>query len=227
MNILISGASGLIGSALVPYLQKEGHHIVKLTRNEQSAIFWDPEQGHIQLRESDSFEAVIHLAGENIADGRWNARKKERIRSSRIEGTTLLARTIAALERKPRVMLSASGIGIYGHQAERMLTEADPPGEGFLIDVSREWESATHPAQEAGIRVVHMRIAPVLSLKGGMLKRMVPFFKLGTGASLGTGKQYMSWIIMDDVVRAIDYLLNDESLQGPVNLCTPNPVTNN
>lgn len=226
MNILISGASGLIGSALVPYLQNKGHHIVKLTRDEQNGVFWNPEQCIIQLPEKVCFEAVIHMAGDNIADGRWNTQKKQRIRSSRIDGTTLLSQTIATLDPKPKVMLSASGIGIYGNHGERVLTESDPPGEGFLIDVSREWEAATHSAEDAGIRVAHMRIAPVLTRDGSILKQMLPVFKLGLGASLGTGKQYMSWILIDDIVRAIDYLLNNASFKGPVNLCTPNPVTN-
>lgn len=226
MNILVSGASGLIGSTLVPYLQDKGHSIVRLTRNEQDDVYWNPEKGIIQLPENKRFEAVIHLAGENIAEGRWNARKMKRIRSSRIEGTNILVGTITSLDPKPKVMLSASGIGIYGNQGKRILTEADPEGEGFLIDVSREWEAATRPAQEAGIRVAHMRIAPVLSKHGGMLKRMLPVFKLGLGTSLGSGKQYMSWITIDDTVRAIDHLLGNDSLIGPVNLCSPNPVTN-
>jgi uncharacterized protein (TIGR01777 family) len=228
VKILVTGASGLIGSALIPYLKKNGHLVTMLVRDRRIAVdaYWNPEEGIIQLPENDHFDAVIHLAGENIADGRWNDKKKQRIRFSRINGTILLTKKIAILEPKPKVMLSASGIGIYGNQGERILTESDPPGDGFLVDVSQKWESATYFAEQAHIRVVHLRIAPVLSRYGGILKRMLPFFKLGLGASLGSGKQYMSWIVIDDIIRVIDYLLHSEYCEGPVNICTPNPVTN-
>jgi len=228
MNILISGASGLIGSALIPYLQDRGHNILRLTRNEkqQDGIFWDPIQGVFNLPSSTSVDAVVHLAGENIAEGRWTRRKKDRIRSSRIDGTDLISRRIAELDVMPKVMLSASGIGIYGSRGDSILTEVDSPGDGFLVDVSRHWERATYPAEVAGIRVVHMRIAPVLSTKGGALKRMLPYFRYGVGATLGSGGQYMSWILIDDMVNAMDFLLNHDALAGPVNICSPNPLTN-
>jgi uncharacterized protein (TIGR01777 family) len=228
MNILISGASGLIGSTLVPHLEEEGHNILKLTRNEkqQDCIVWNPAQGILNLPSSTTIDAVIHLAGENIAEGRWTRRKKERIRSSRIDGTNLISRRIAELDVKPKVMLSASGIGFYGSQGDKILTEADPPGDGFLVSVSRDWEGATSPAEEAGIRVIHMRIGPVLTPKGGALKRMLPSFRFGFGASMGSGRQYMSWILIDDVVSAIGFLLVHDELSGPVNLCSPDPVNN-
>jgi len=228
MNILISGASGLIGSALVPHLQKKGHHVLNLTRNKnrQDDIVWNPARGILNLPSSTKIDAVIHLAGENIADGRWNKQKKERIRSSRIVGTTLISKTIAALDDKPKVMLSASGIGYYGSRGDQVLTEADPPGNGFLVDVSRDWEAATSTAEEAGIRVVHLRIAPVLSTKGGTLKRLLPPFRLGFGASLGSGRQYMSWILIDDIVNVMWFLVKQDALAGPVNVCSPNPITN-
>lgn len=228
MNILISGASGLIGSALVPQLENHGHNILKLTRNKklQDSIVWDPAQGILNLPTSPTIDAVIHLAGENIAEGRWTKKKKERILSSRIDGTSLISQRLAALGVKPKVMLSASGIGFYGSQGDKVLTEADYAGEGFLVDVSRDWEASTLPAQEAGIRVVHMRIGPVLSTEGGALKRMLPSFRFGLGATLGSGRQYMSWILIDDIVRAMDFLLVHDGLSGPVNLCSPHPVTN-
>ena len=226
MNILITGASGLIGTELTPYLQKQGHQVMKLTRNQTDDMYWRPEENIIHLPVDMHIDTVIHLAGENIAEGRWNKQKKQRIRSSRVEATALLARTISALEPKPKIMLSASGIGFYGDRGDRIITESDPAGVGFLADVSREWEAATRAAETTGIRVVHMRIAPVLSPNGGMLKRMLPAFRLGLGATLGSGKQYMSWITIDDVVRAMDFLLQTETLEGPVNLCTPHPVSN-
>jgi len=227
MNILISGASGLIGSALVLQLQAEGHSVIRLTRRDDSdSIYWNPAHGILRLPASIRIDAVVHLAGENIAEGRWTKQKKKRIRSSRIDGTTLISQTIATLDPKPRVMLSASGIGFYGNRGDQVLTEADPPGDGFLVDVSRDWEAATSPAEEAGIRVAQLRFGPVLSIKGGALKRMLPFFRLGVGASLGSGRQYMSWVVIDDVVRAIDFLLTQDAISGPVNVCSPNPVTN-
>jgi len=228
MNILISGASGLIGLALVPHLEKEGHNILKLTRDEkqQGSIVWNPAQGILDLPSSTNIDAVIHLAGENIAEGRWTKKKKQRILSSRIDGTGLISRRISELEVKPEVMLSASGIGFYGSQGDKVLTEADPPGDGFLVDVSRDWETATSPAEEAGIRVVHMRIGPVLSTKGGALKRMLPSFRFGFGATMGSGRQYMSWILIDDIISAMGFLLTSRELSGPVNLCSPHPVTN-
>ncbi|MBA3035316.1 MAG: NAD-dependent epimerase/dehydratase family protein, partial [Desulfobacterium sp.] len=160
MNILVTGASGLIGSALIPYLIDRGNSVFKLERGKipSSGLFWDPENNIIELPYNRSFDAVIHLAGENVGDGRWTAKKKERILSSRIDGTELISKTIAALEPKPQVMLSASGIGIYSDQGNRIITEADSPGNSFLSDVCCKWEAATKPAQKAGIRVVHMRI---------------------------------------------------------------------
>jgi len=228
VNILISGASGLIGSALVFYLRAQNHRILTLTRNKTHPddIFWSPSQGMLALPRSSKIDAVINLAGENIAEGRWNKLKKKRIRSSRIDGTALISRTIAALDEPPQVLLSASGIGFYGNRGEQLLIEDDAPGQGFLVDVSREWEATTSPAEEAGIRVACLRIGVVLSPQGGILKRMLPYFKAGIGASLGTGRQYMSWIVIDDLVEAVAFLLNHDALRGPVNVCSPNPATN-
>ncbi len=228
MNILVTGASGLIGSALLPYLLNKGHSVIKLEREKSpvSGLFWDPGNNIIELRNNKSFDAVIHLAGENVGDGRWTKKKKERIVSSRINGTSLISETIARLDPKPKIMLSASGIGFYGDQGNRIITENDSAGKGFLSDVCLKWEAATKPAKEAGIRVVYLRIAPVLSLKGGIIKKLLPVFKLGCGASMGPGTQYLSWIVMSDLMDAVDFILHNNTIEGPVNLCTPNPVTN-
>ncbi|MFH2044138.1 MAG: TIGR01777 family oxidoreductase [Pseudomonadota bacterium] len=228
MDILITGASGFIGSALLPYLSAKGHRIFKLERGKkpESGLYWDIENNIIELPDKISFNAVIHLAGENVGDSRWTAKKKERILSSRIEGTHLISKTIASLDPKPQVMLSSSGIGIYGDQGKQIVTEATSPGKGFLADVCKKWEAETQLAEDAGIRVAHLRIAPVLSLKGGIIKRLLPFFKLGLGASMGPGTQYLSWIVMSDLMDAMDFILHNNSIKGAVNLCTPNPVTN-
>ena len=227
MNILISGSSGLIGSALVPYLESQGHTVVKLVRDRaKEGVFWDPPHGIIELPADLHIDAVINLSGENIADGRWTKQKKEKILSSRTDSTLLLARTAAALNPRPNAFLSASGIGYYGDCRDVIITEESPEGTGFLADVSWDWEVAATPASEAGIRVVYLRISPVLSSQGGMLRRLLPLFKWSLGAVLGSGRQYMSWIAIDDLAAAVDHILCHESLSGPVNMCSPNPVTN-
>jgi hypothetical protein len=227
MKILISGASGLIGSALVPHLELQGHIIVRLVRDRsKQGIFWDPPNGIIELSVDAGIDAVINLSGENIADGRWTKQKKDKILSSRIDSTLLLARTAAAMNPRPKAFLSASGVGYYGNAKDVILTEDSPEGTGFLADVSWDWEVAALPAHEAGIRVVYLRISPVLSSEGGMLRRLLPLFRFGMGAALGSGRQYMSWIAISDLITAIDHILREESLSGPVNMCSPNPVTN-
>lgn len=227
MKLLISGASGLIGSALVPYLESRGHECVRLVRDRaKEGVFWDPPRGVIELPADMHIDAVINLSGENIADGRWTKEKKSKILSSRTDSTMLLARTAAGMNPRPKAFLSASGIGYYGDCRDIILTEDSPEGTGFLADVSWDWEVAATPAQEAGIRVAYLRISPVLSQEGGMLRRLLPLFRFGLGAALGSGRQYMSWIAIDDLVAAIDHILRTESLAGPVNMCSPNPVTN-
>ena len=226
MNVLISGSSGFIGSALAPYLESRGHTVLRLVRDHsQQGVFWDPQQGIIDLPADANIDAVINLSGDNIARGRWTTQKKERIRFSRINTTSLLAGTIVCLSPHPEVFLSASGIGFYGNTGN-VVDETSPAGKGFLADVSREWEHATLTARQAGIRVANLRIGLVLGAEGGMLRRLLPLFKSGLGAVLGSGRQYMSWIAIDDLNAAIDYILCNKSLSGPVNMCAPNPVTN-
>ena len=227
MNILISGSSGFIGSAIAPYLQSRGHTILRLVRDHsQPGIFWDPGQGVIDLPADVNIDAVINLSGDNIAAGRWTKQKKEEILSSRIDSTLLLARTIARLNPHPKVFLSSSGIGFYGDCGNFTVDETSPAGRGFLVDVSRDWEAATMAARQAGIRVACLRISLVLGSEGGILRRLLPLFKAGLGPVLGSGNQYMSWIAMDDFSAAVEYLLSNRLLSGPVNLCAPNPVTN-
>jgi len=229
MKILVSGSSGLIGSALVKRWSKSAD-VIRLVRREPrpggEEIRWDPQAGQIAADELECLDAVVHLAGDNIAAGRWTAAKKARIRNSRVEGTGLLAQTLATLARPPKVFVSASAVGFYGDRGEEELDEASPPGPGFLAGVCRDWEAATEPASRAGIRVVNVRLGVVLARDGGALARLIPIFRLGLGGRLGSGRQYLSWITLGDVVEAILFLLANDSLRGPVNLVAPQPVTN-
>jgi uncharacterized protein len=230
MNILVSGASGLIGSSLVPALTTAGHTVVplthKLSRSRPGAIFWDPAAGSIPGFPDSGIDAVIHLAGENIAAGRWTAERKARIRDSRVQGTRLLCATLARMTRPPSVILSASALGYYGDRGDELLTEESSAGRGFLAEVCRSWEEATSPARERGIRVVNVRTGIVLSSKGGMLGSLRPVFRLGLGGTMGDGKHYMSWIAIDDYCGAIQHCLKNPELAGPVIVAAPNPVTN-
>jgi uncharacterized protein len=228
-RVLISGATGFVGSALVDALSRRGDEVHTLTRSAggPNVIAWDPEGGAIDRDTiaGASFDAVIHLAGENIAAKRWSEAQKARIRESRVRGTTLLAETIAALSPKPSVFISASAIGLYGDRGDAELDEATTPGEGFLAAVCREWESSARPAEAAGIRVIHPRIAMVLG-KGGALAKMRLPFSLGAGGPLGDGRQWMSWIAIDDLVSALLFAIDDTALSGAFNASSPNPVTN-
>jgi len=227
MNILITGASGLIGTSLVWYLKPSGNTVLSLSRTPETDGFkWDPAKGEIELPNNVNIDAVIHLAGENIARARWSKKQKESILQSRVKGTRLLVDAIIRLQPPPRILLSASGIGIYGDRHNIILDEDDQLGEGFLVDVAREWEAVTKVAVETGIRVANLRMGIVMSKKGGVLKRLLPLFMYGFGAVLGSGNQYMSWVTIDDVVRAIEYILTNEDIKGPVNMVAPNPVTN-
>lgn len=234
MRILISGGNGLIGSALGRHLRASGRHeLSNLTRRPghsavagMAAIGWDPSTGSLAASDLERFDAVIHLAGENIAGARWNARQKRRILESRTEGTRLLAARLSGLAHPPRLLLSASAVGYFGHRGDEPLTEESTPGKGFLPEVAQAWEAATGPAEAAGIRVVHLRIATVLAREGGALPRMLPPFRLGLGARLGSGRQWMSWIAIDDLVRAIEWLLDRDDLAGAVHATAPQPVTN-
>ena len=227
MNVLISGSTGLIGSALVPELEANGHTITRLSRSRSGAntVRWDPSAGTIE-GDLEGTEAVVHLAGESIAQGRWSPDKKRRILDSRVQGTRLLAERIAALSTPPKVMVSTSAVGYYGDRGDEVLTEESTPGEDFLARVCREWEAAAEPARGAGIRVVHPRLGIVLSPQGGALGTTLPIFKLGGGGKIGSGRQWWSWVTLADVVGSIVHSLTEETVEGPVNVGSPNPMTN-
>jgi uncharacterized protein len=229
LKIVISGASGLIGSELISLLHKDKHEIFRLVRKSQAGpgeIRWDPQSGQLDPSALENMDAVIHLAGENIAGGRWTAAKKLRIRESRIRGTSFLAQSLSQLFEPPRVLVSVSAIGYYGDRGEEELYEDSSPGKGFLPDLCREWEEATIPAAMRGVRVVIPRIGMVLSAAGGALPRMLPVFRMGIGGRIGSGAQYMSWVAINDLVGILHHAITCESLQGPVNAVSPNPVTN-
>lgn len=230
MNIVVTGSSGLIGSALVKFLTSSGHEVTHLVRSKTKQLpretLWNPAIGAIDLAGLEGMNAVVHLAGENIAAGRWTKRRKARILDSRIQGTRLLSESLASLAQPPTVLASASAVGYYGDRGEELLDEASEVGSGFLAAICREWEEATQPAAQAGIRVVHLRFGMVLSGSKGALAKMLTTFRLGLGGRMGSGRQYVSWIALNDVVGAIHHCLTCESLHGPVNLASPNSVTN-
>ncbi|MCS7168172.1 MAG: TIGR01777 family oxidoreductase [Gemmatales bacterium] len=228
-RILVSGSSGLIGSTLVPKFQEAGHEVVRLVRRPAQTpneIFWNPDSGEIDRAALEGFDAVIHLAGYGIAERRWNDEIKALIRNSRVQSTKLLTETLASLSVKPRVLVSASAVGYYGDRGTEELSEESPPGNDFLAQVCREWEAATQPAMQAGIRVVCCRLGVVLSDRGGALAKMRMPFLLGLGGRIGKGQQYWSWIHISDAVQAFMFVLEQETLAGAVNFTSPNPVTN-
>jgi uncharacterized protein len=228
MKIIIAGASGLVGSALVPSLEAKSDEVTRLVRGAPRAeeIEWHPNQDEIDPATLKGFDAVINLAGESIAEGRWTDEKKRRIHDSRVNGTHLLAEAIAKLAQKPRVFLCASATGFYGDRGDEVLDEHSESGGGFLAGVCREWERATDPAVTANVRVVNLRFGPIIAREGGMMAKMLTPFKMGLGGKVGSGKQYISWVSIDDVVGAIILALTDESIRGPVNVVSPNPATN-
>jgi uncharacterized protein (TIGR01777 family) len=228
-SVAISGASGFLGTALVAAFEAEGIRVLRLVRRPSTArneIAWDPESGQIDSARLEGVEAVVHLAGESIAAARWTAERKQRIRQSRVRGTTLLAGALAGLAAKPRVLVSVSGIGIYGDRGDDVLDEGYGPGTGFLAEVGRAWEASADAARQAGIRVVHPRFGMVLHPTGGALAKMLPPFRLGLGGQLGNGLQWMSWISRRDAVGVIRAAIALDSLSGPVNAVSPNPVRN-
>jgi uncharacterized protein (TIGR01777 family) len=226
-KILVSGSSGLIGAALIPALKSSGYEITCLVRGTASSrdqIQWDPAQPLVPESVS-GFDAVVHLAGESIV-GRWTEAKKRRIRESRVKGTLRLAEALAQAPQRPRVLISASAIGYYGDRGEETLREDSASGSGFLPEVCREWEDATEPATKAGIRTAQMRFGLVLSRHGGALQKMLPPFRLGVGGNMGSGRQWWSWVDIDDLVGAVQHVIKTETLRGPVNVVGPSPVTN-
>jgi len=228
VKILISGSSGLVGSSLLPFLNENNHEVLRLVRFQPTAeneIQWLPDQNQIDLNSAGQIDAVVHLAGESIAD-RWNEEKKNKIRESRIKGTKLISDTISQLEQKPKVFISASAIGYYGNRGNEILTEDSVPGDDFLARVCRDWETACLPVSDNGIRSVQLRFGVILSPSGGALAKMLPVFRLGQGGKLGHGRQYMSWVNLEDVTNIIDHVLRTDTLHGPVNVVAPNPVTN-
>ncbi|MEQ8854237.1 TIGR01777 family oxidoreductase [Gimesia sp.] len=232
MKVLISGSSGLVGSALCQRLEAEPDcEIVLLVRKQspdtqQTSVVWNPAEGQLEPQAFDGVDAVIHLGGVNIAGKRWSPEVKQKIFNSRFQSTSLLASQLASLEQKPSVFLCASAVGFYGDRGEERLDESSPRGEGFLADVCHAWEQATQPAQDAGIRVVNMRFGMILDRKGGALGQMLTPFKMGVGGRLGSGKQYWSWIALPDVINALQFCLNHSELAGPVNFVAPDEVTN-
>ena len=232
-TVLVTGASGLLGTQLVAALEADGKQVLRAVRrpvqNDQE-LTWDPAAKTIDRdkleRLAGGLDAVIHLAGANVAGKRWTPAYKKLLIDSRVDGTTLIAETIAALDRKPRVFACASAIGYYGDRGNAELDESAACGDSYLPELCMQWERSCQPARDAGIRTANMRIGVVLSAEGGALKQMLTPFKLGGGGILGNGRQFFSWITLDDVVRAIQFVVANESIAGPVNLVTPNPVTN-
>lgn len=228
-TIAISGASGFIGSALRQLLQERGVRVrplVRPGRQAEDGIAWDPQRGSIDAAALEGLDAIVHLAGDGVADGRWTAAKKARIRESRARGTELLARAIASLSHKPAVWVSGSAVGYYGDRGADEVDERDPPGSDFLAEVTVAWEAAAQAARDAGVRVVHPRFGIVLGPQGGALAKMLLPFKLGVGGKLGTGAQYMSWIALEDTLAALLHLIEHHELEGAFNITAPEPVTN-
>jgi hypothetical protein len=230
MKILISGSSGLVGSALVSHFREKGNEPIRLIRSipkaGENSVYWNPEVDEIERERLEGLDVVIHLAGENIAAGRWTQEQKQRIRDSRVEGTRFLSEELAGLRKPPQAFFSASAIGIYGDRGDEILTEESPlGGEGFLTEVVKEWEAAAEPLVKKGIRVLHLRFGLILSRSGGALAKMLFPFRMGLGGVLGKGNQWMSWISIEDVVGAVDFLLDRKDV-GAFNLTAPQPVTN-
>ena len=227
MKIIVSGASGLIGQPLVASLRNHGHEVVQLVRRTPRAneSQWNPSAGQLDVAVLEGADAVIHLSGAGIGDRRWTAKYKQELVESRTKSTTLLATTIAKCSKKPRVFLSASGIGIYGARGDEQLTEQSSHGASFLAEICKQWEAAAKPAVDAGVRTVFLRTGIVLTPLGGALKKQLPLFKFGLGGKFGNGKQWQSWISLDDEISAIEHLLT-ANISGAVNLTAPNPVTN-
>ncbi|MFD5193763.1 TIGR01777 family oxidoreductase [Streptomyces sp. NPDC058357] len=228
-RIAVSGASGLVGTALVRSLRADGHEVVRLVRRPARSgdeVEWDPRRGYVDVAGLVGCDAVVHLAGAGVGDHRWTEAYKREIRDSRVRGTAAVAEAVASLDVPPKVLLSGSAIGYYGDTGDRAVDEGAPAGEGFLPSVCVEWEAATAAAQQAGVRTVHARTGLVVAREGGAWGRLFPLFRAGLGGRLGSGRQYWSFIALHDEVAALRHILDTESLSGPVNLTGPDPVTN-
>jgi hypothetical protein len=231
MTVAIAGASGLVGTALTERLIAEGHRVLRMVRPTSTdagahAVSWNPPEGTIDADALRGVDALVYLAGENLGSGRWTEARKKRIWSSRVDGMTLVAETLATLDGGPKTLVGASAVGFYGDTGDREVDERAEKGSGFLADLCEAWEGATAPASAAGVRVVHARFGVVLSPKGGALAKMLPAFRLGAGGPLGDGRQYMSWITLEDTVAALVRALGDSEIAGPVNVVAPRPVRN-
>lgn len=228
VHIAITGSGGLVGSALVDFLTSAGHRTLRLVRGAaaEGQASWDPPRGTVDAQSLEGLDAVVHLAGENIASARWSPAQKQRIYSSRVDGTRLLCQTLARLEQPPKALLSASAIGYYGNRGDEVLDEGSSAGEGFLAQTAQDWEAAAQPAVDARLRVVLLRFGVILSARGGALAKMLTPFRLGAGGRVGDGRQFWSWVSLDDAVGAIHHALITEDLSGPVNVVAPHPVTN-
>lgn len=232
MRIAITGASGLIGTALTEHLVRVGHEVTRVVRGDALApdrpgvLRWDPAAGRIPTEALEGHDAIVHLAGASLAGRRWTRRYKREIRESRVRGTKLLAEAIGRMARPPRVLISASAVGYYGDRPGEVVSEASLPGRGFLAQVCREWEASTAAAEQAGVRVVHSRFGVVLSARGGALARMLPVFRKGLGGPVGSGCQMISWIALDEVPHVFDHLLENEAAAGAVNVVAPGAVSN-
>lgn len=229
LTFLVSGASGVVGKSLIPFLTTGGHRVIKLVRRlpvGHDELYWNPLQGELNLSTLEHIDVVIHLAGENIGSGRWSTEKKKRILDSRILGTKLLAEKIAARSQKPQAFLSASAIGFYGHRQDKTLTEESSAGTAFISQVCAAWEEAAKPVATAGIRLALLRIGVALTPKGGALQAMLGPAKFGIIGALGSGRQYMSWLSINDLIWAINHIVLTKELHGPINICTPEPLTN-
>ena len=229
VRIVISGASGLVGRSLMEFLASRGHALLRLVRQEprsETEIAWDPARGELEPTALEGVHAVVHLAGANIAERRWSEARKRVLRESREGGTRLLCQTLARTREPPKALIAASAIGYYGDRGDEWMDERSEPGRGFLPELCQAWEAATEPSRTAGIRVVNLRIGVVLAARGGALARMLTPFRLGLGGVVGNGRQYLSWIALEDLLRVIEHVIDSPEVLGPLNAVAPEPVTN-